>query len=293
MDGFINILKPPGLSSHDVIDIVRRLFKQKRVGHAGTLDPAAAGVLPVALGRAARLVEYIEGADKSYRAEISFGCATDTGDVYGTIAETSDAPLPAEEEVRAVLARFVGVIEQRPPAHSAVKIGGRRAYDLARRGEAVEMPMRRVEIRGISLLRYDAARRSILIDVGCGKGTYIRTLCTDIGTALGLPALLRFLLRMRVGAFSVEDAYTLEELADAPAAALRAPDAVLSHIPRYDLDAARVKAFYSGLSTTERRLPLTAGIYRVYSGDTFLGIGRYDAGTQEMCPEKAFPPLCI
>ena len=291
MDGFLNILKPPGLSSHDVIDIVRRLFKQKRVGHAGTLDPAAAGVLPVALGRAARLVEYLERADKSYRAEISFGSATDTGDVYGAVTETSEAPLPPEETLRAVLARFVGVIEQRPPAHSSVKIGGRRAYDLARKGADVAIPLRRVEIRGISLLRYDAARRSILMDIDCGKGTYIRSLCTDIGAALGLPAFLHFLLRTRVGAFSVGDAHTLEELADAGPAALRAPDAVLSHIPRYELDAARVKAFYSGLSSTERRLPLTAGIYRVYSGDIFLGIGRYDAETQEMCPEKAFPPV--
>lgn len=292
MDGFVNVLKPPGLSSHDVIDIVRRLFKQKRAGHAGTLDPAAAGVLPVALGRAARLIEYLEGADKSYRAEISFGCATDTGDVYGAVTERlSSFDFPSEEEVRAALARFVGVIEQQPPAHSAIKIGGRRAYDLVRRGRTVDMPVRRVEIRGVSLLRYDAARRSILIDVDCGKGTYVRTLCADIGAALGLPALMRFLLRTRVGAFSVRDADTIEELADARAAALRAPDAVLSHIPRYDLDAARVKAFYSGLPTGERRLPLAAGLYRVYGGDIFLGVGRYDAQTQEMRPEKTFPPI--
>ena len=292
MDGFVNVLKPPGLSSHDIIDIVRRLFKQKRAGHAGTLDPAAAGVLPIALGRAARLIEYLEGADKSYRAEISFGCATDTGDVYGAVTERlSSFDFPSEEEVRAALARFVGVIEQRPPAHSAIKIGGRRAYDLVRRGRTVDMPVRRVEIRGISLLRYDAAQRGILIDVDCGKGTYVRTLCADIGAALGLPALMRFLLRTRVGAFSVRDADTIEELADARAAALRAPDAVLSHIPRYDLDAARVKAFYSGLPTGERRLPLAEGVYRVYGGDIFLGVGRYDAQTQEMRPEKTFPPI--
>ena len=128
MDGFINVLKPTGLSSHDVVDIVRRIFKQKRVGHAGTLDPAAAGILPVALGRAARLVEYMEGADKSYRAEIAFGYATDTGDVYGEVIESVENPvLPSEEELRSVLLRFVGEIEQTPPAYSAIKVGGQRA----------------------------------------------------------------------------------------------------------------------------------------------------------------------
>ena len=133
MDGFINVLKPTGLSSHDVIDIVRRIFKQKRVGHAGTLDPAAAGILPVALGRAARLVEYMEGADKSYRAEIAFGYATDTGDVYGEVVESVENPmLPSEEKLRRVLGQFVGEIEQLPPAYSAIKVGGQRAYDLAR-----------------------------------------------------------------------------------------------------------------------------------------------------------------
>lgn len=292
MDGFINVLKPPGMSSHDVIDVVRRIFKQKRVGHAGTLDPAAAGVLPVALGRAARLIEYMEGADKSYRAELSFGCATDTGDVYGTVTESRAACMcPSEAAIRDALAGFVGTIEQRPPAHSAIKIGGRRAYDLVRCGADVEIPTRRVEIYGVTFLAYNPARQSVLFDVDCSKGTYIRSLCMDIGARVGLPALLRFLLRTRVGAFDVGDAHTLEELAEEGAAALRAPDEVLAHLPRYELDPARMKAFYSGLSTTERRIVLSSGLYRVYGGDTFLGIGRYDEETREMYPEKAFPPV--
>ena len=150
MDGFINVLKPTGLSSHDVVDIVRRIFKQKRVGHAGTLDPAAAGVLPVALGRAARLVEYMEGADKSYRAEIAFGYATDTGDVYGDVIASAAHPvLPPEEELHAVLLRFVGQIRQTPPAYSAIKIGGQRAYDLVRQGTAVEMRARTITVHRV------------------------------------------------------------------------------------------------------------------------------------------------
>lgn len=291
MDGFINVLKPTGLSSHDVIDIVRRIFKQKRVGHAGTLDPAAAGILPVALGRAARLVEYMEGADKSYRAEIAFGYATDTGDVYGEVVESVENPmLPSEEELRRVLGQFVGEIEQLPPAYSAIKVGGQRAYDLARQGAAVEIKARTVRIDRLELLRVDAARARILLDVDCAKGTYIRSLCTDIGATMGLPATMRFLLRTRVGGFTLDDSYTLEELAEAGADALRAPDAALN-LPVYELDPQRVRAFYSGLSTSERRVELAEGVYRVYAEGVFLGIGRYDAAAHEMYPAKAFPPV--
>ncbi|GAA0204661.1 tRNA pseudouridine(55) synthase TruB [Selenomonas dianae] len=291
MDGFINVLKPTGLSSHDVIDIVRRIFKQKRVGHAGTLDPAAAGILPVALGRAARLVEYMEGADKSYRAEIAFGYATDTGDVYGEVVESVENPmLPSEEELRRVLGQFVGEIEQLPPAYSAIKVSGQRAYDLARQGAAVEIKARTVRIDRLELLRVDAARARILLDVDCAKGTYIRSLCTDIGATMGLPATMRFLLRTRVGGFTLDDSYTLEELAEAGADALRAPDTALD-LPVYELDPQRVRAFYSGLSTSERRVELAEGVYRVYAEGVFLGIGRYDAAAHEMYPAKAFPPV--
>ena len=291
MDGFINVLKPTGLSSHDVVDIVRRIFKQKRVGHAGTLDPAAAGILPVALGRAARLVEYMEGADKSYRAEIAFGYATDTGDVYGEVVESMENPvLPSEEELRSVLGRFVGVITQTPPAYSAIKVGGQRAYDLARQGAAVEIPTRTVRIDQLELVHADAAHARILVDVDCAKGTYIRSLCTDIGTALGLPATMRFLLRTRVGGFMLADSYTLEELAEVRETALCAPDTALD-LPVYELAPQRVKAFYSGLSTSERRMELAEGCYRVYAEGVFLGIGRYDAAEQELYPAKAFPPV--
>ena len=291
MDGFINVLKPVGLSSHDVVDIVRRIFKQKRVGHAGTLDPAAAGILPVALGRAVRLVEYMEGAEKSYRAEIAFGYATDTGDVYGDVTASVPNPvLPSEAGLRAVLGRFAGEITQTPPAYSAIKVGGQRAYDLVRQGAEVELPTRTVTIHRLALLYVDGERRRILVDVDCGKGTYIRSLCMDIGAALGLPATMRFLLRTRVGGFFLVDAYTLEELAGVGTAALRPPDGALN-LPCYELAPHRVRAFYSGLSTTERRVELSAGLYRVYAEGVFLGVGRYDAVGQEMYPEKTFPPF--
>ena len=211
--------------------------------------------------------------------------------MYGEVIESVPHPtLPTEEEMRAVLARFVGEIQQRPPAYSAIKIGGQRAYDLARQGAEVEIEARTVTIHRLELVHVDAVRRRILIDVDCAKGTYIRSLCTDIGTALGLPATMHFLLRTRVGGFVLADSYTLEELAEVRETALCAPDTALD-LPVYELAPQRVKAFYSGLSTSERRMELAEGCYRVYAEGVFLGIGHYDAAAQEMYPAKAFPPV--
>ena len=211
-EGFLNILKPPGMSSHDVISVARRVLGIKKIGHAGTLDPGAAGVLPVAVGRAARLVEYLSDADKSYRAELTLGMATDSGDDMGQVIERcADFALPTAEQLETVLQSFVGEIVQVPPAYSAIKINGQRACDLARQNIAVEIPERRIRIHRIELL---AQRENVLLlDVDCSKGTYIRTLCADIGTKLGIPATMSFLVRTRVGDFSLADACTLEELA--------------------------------------------------------------------------------
>ena len=227
--GFLNVLKPPGMSSHDIVGFVRHQLGIKKVGHAGTLDPGAAGVLPVAVGRATRLIEYLEHADKSYRAELVLGIATDSGDTSGTVLEQLDVSsfsMPSRETVEAALEKFRGEITQVPPAHSAIKIGGRRAYELVREGKTVEIPERHITIHALDLVSYDAEKRRLLLDVTCSRGTYIRTLCIDIGRALGLPAVMTFLVRTRVGDFSLAEAMTLEELAEAGEAALLAPTAV-------------------------------------------------------------------
>ena len=287
MDGFLNLLKPPGMSSHDAINGVRKILGIKRVGHAGTLDPAAAGVLPVAVGQAARLVEYLEIADKSYRAEVRFGVATDSGDDTGEETERVETfTMPTEEALRSALARFVGRIEQTPPAHSAIKLQGRRACDLVRRGIAVDIPPRTVVIHRIELL----ARRadSVLIDVDCSKGTYIRSLCADLGRALAIPATMAFLVRTRVGDFSLDAAHTMEELRGLGASALLAPEEYLNHIERYELAPHRSKAFQNGLPTHERENPPQGERLRVYSEGVFLGIGRYERETQSIVPVKVF-----
>ena len=288
-DGFVNVLKPPGMTSHDVVRLVRRTLDVKKVGHAGTLDPGAAGVLPVAIGRAVRLLEYLNAVDKSYRAELRFGEETDSGDDLGeVIAAREDFIMPDEASLEAARQELTGRIWQVPPAYSAVKIGGRRACDLARAHLPVTVPAREVEIYRLEIVTKRAD--TLLFDVDCSKGTYIRSLCTDIGASLRLPATMRFLLRTCVGGFVLADAYTLEELAEVGERAVCTPDTALDLLC-YELDPQRVKAFYSGLSTSERRLPLAEGFYRVYAEGVFLGIGRYDVAAQEMYPAKAFPPV--
>ncbi len=285
--GFLNILKPPGMTSHDVIGYVRHVLHMKKVGHAGTLDPGAAGVLPVAVGQATRLIEYLEHADKSYRAIMCFGVATDSGDDTGEVVETCPVPfaLPPEEEILQALQGLTGDIVQTPSAFSAIKIDGRRACDLARSGQAVAMPSRHVHIAELRLLERREASRELVLDVTCSKGTYIRTLCTDIGRALGLPATMAFLLRTRVGSFRLAESISLEELAAAGAAALLPMETCLRHLPRYELASARAKAFANGLPTTERHAQ-PAGPLAVYAAGSLLGIGRYDEAQQAIVPVK-------
>lgn len=285
-DGFINVLKPPGMTSHDVVGYVRRLLKLKKAGHAGTLDPGAAGVLPVAVGRATRLIEYL-GGDKEYRAELTFGYATDSGDDLGkVIAVKRDFTLPDAETLNNVLQSFVGEQMQVPPVYSAIKISGVKAYELARQSKNVEIPARRIIISRLELL--EKRDYSLLLDTECSKGTYIRSLCRDIGEKLGIPAVMSFLVRMRVGDFTLKEAHTLEELGTLGEAAVVKADDFLTSLPRFELDGSRMKAFQNGLSTD-----VFAGgeneLVRVYADNVFLGIGRFEGKT--LFPEKVYLTL--
>ena len=295
MEGFINFLKPPGMTSHDAVGFIRRLFQEKRVGHAGTLDPGAAGVLPIAVGRATRLIEYLDAVGKSYRAEMTFGFATDSGDDTGKVVERLDEfTMPDEAQIREVLASFTGEITQVPPAHSAIKNNGRRACDLLRAGQQVEIPSRQVQIYELKLLQLQG--NTALIDVKCSKGTYIRSLCADIGSALGIPATMSFLVRTSAGGFSLQHSYSVEELKDLGEkgeleSILLPADKVISHIPAYELAQNRVKAFCNGLLTHDRRYqekyqPHKDVLLRVYSQGEFLGIGRYSVAQGGILPDK-------
>jgi tRNA pseudouridine55 synthase len=210
INGVLNINKPGGMTSHDVTKIVRKTLGCK-AGHAGTLDPGAEGVLAICCGTATKQADYL-GDEKIYKADIHLGIATDTEDMGGTVTESSSPVRVTRSMLEAVVKDFVGVISQTPPMYSAVKQNGVPLYKLARQGRVVERKPRSVTIDSINILSYDDEKHIATLIINCGKGTYIRTLCADIGRALGCGACMGSLTRLRSGRFFIEDAITLDEL---------------------------------------------------------------------------------
>ena len=247
--GFLNVLKPPGMSSAHVVGAVRRMLGGAKVGHAGTLDPEASGVLPLMVGKAARLFDYMQDKEKAYVTEVAFGASTDTQDAQGTVAETGEC-FPDEEAIRAVLPHFTGSILQTPPMYSALKQDGKRLYQLARDGRQTEIPAREVTVHALEF-RGVTERHGALLAVRCSKGFYVRTLCHDLGKALGCPAHMRFLLRTQSGPFTLETAQTLETLQQAADEnrldeLLLPPEAALGHLPMMQAPRRLEKAIRNG-----------------------------------------------
>lgn len=283
MDGFINVNKPLGKTSSDVVVYVRRrLPRGVRVGHGGTLDPEASGVLPVCVGGAARLFDYIIDKEKTYIATLKLGVVTDTQDAGGAVTETRDVTATAEDVARA-LPRFEGEIAQIPPMYSAIKKDGKRLYQLARNGETVEVAARKCRVYGIELLD-DLGDNRYRLKVRCGKGVYIRTLCHDIGAYLGCGGHMATLERTSAGAFRIEDALTLDEI-DALYQARRLEEALMpmdfpiGHIPRIDVGVEHMHAVENGnpLRRNWIRGELPQGPVRIYIGGEFCGMGEKDA----------------
>ncbi len=282
MDGFVNVLKPPGMSSGTAVAIVKRLTGEK-VGHAGTLDPEACGVLPVMVGRATRLFDFLVEKRKVYLAEIAFGEATDTQDAQGTVTECGDN-YPDAAAVDAVLPQFTGDVMQMPPMYSALKRNGETLYKLALRGETADIEPRPIRIDAIERLA-ETPRHGMLLRVTCGRGTYIRTLCHDIGQALGCPAHMRFLLREQTGAFGIDTAVTLEALKSASRDEIESEylmplDAPLKHFRRYDIPGELWKKCLNGvpLAVDEHGLETSEGeCIRMYADNDFTGISQAEA----------------
>jgi len=218
MDGILNILKPPGMTSHDVVSFARKVLGTKKIGHTGTLDPGVAGVLVLCVGKATRLAEYILETGKTYRGEITLGLATDTQDSFGKIIEEKKDFNITLEQLTAVLVSFQGTIKQIPPMYSALKHKGKKLYELAREGQEIVREAREVEIKSLKMLTQlnecDILKfkAKLFFEVECSKGTYVRTLCADIGSSLGCGGYMSYLIRTSVGKFQLAQACTLEEL---------------------------------------------------------------------------------
>lgn len=216
MDGILPLWKPKGMTSHDCVIKVRKLFSMKKVGHTGTLDPDVEGVLPICLGQATKIVPYLTDTHKTYVADVMLGTSTDTEDGEGKIiAEKDVVTFPNEEEVQQVLDTFTGPITQLPPMYSAVKVNGKKLYEYARNNEKVERPRRDITIHELKRLPVEDKEPIIKIKVVCSKGTYIRTLCKDIGESLGYPAHMHQLVRLATGSFDKKDTYTFDTIKEA------------------------------------------------------------------------------
>lgn len=280
MNGFLNVLKPPGMTSSDAVLFVRkRLPRGTKVGHGGTLDPEAAGVLPICVGKAARLFDYIIDKEKEYIAELMLGIETDTQDATGAVI--AQRPVTAgENEIRLVLPELIGEIEQVPPMYSAIKRDGKRLYELARMGDAIELEPRKVQVYGMDYLCPSGENRH-MIRVRCGKGVYVRTLMYDIGRMLHCGAHMSFLLRSAAGIFAVDEAVTLDAIGDAEdiSEMLYPLDAPLKHLPAVYLPDKHLAAIGNGNPVRRQwyddAVPAAVPV-RVYCAGVFAGIGSAD-----------------
>lgn len=270
VNGILVIDKPAGPTSHDVVFQVRRLLGAK-VGHTGTLDPLATGVLPLLLGLATRLSQFLQADDKEYEAAVELGVSTDTYDREGRVIEQRPVPKLTATKVTEALSGFIGSISQRPPAYSAVKVGGRKLYELARRGEEVSVPERAVQIHSIDLVRIEGV--TLRLVVRCSSGTYIRSLAHDLGAKLGCGAVLASLRRTRVGRFRIDQAFPLSQLGQDWTEKLIPLEEALPDMPRIELApnvAVRVRhgnPFSAGLPS---------GFYQLIDQGSLVAIGRSD-----------------
>ncbi|MGN0792285.1 MAG: tRNA pseudouridine(55) synthase TruB [Christensenellales bacterium] len=290
LEGVVNVLKPPGLTSSDVVSDIRHIFGMKRVGHTGTLDPGAAGVLPICIGRATRLFDYLVDKEKEYIGEITFGISTDTQDSYGEVTERSDAAV-TEDMLKSALPLFTGVQNQTAPLYSALSVGGRKMYKLAREGVEVERKVREINVPTLELIDSTGPNR-YLVRIVCSKGTYIRALCHDIGESLGVPAHMSFLLRTCSGAFDLDGAFTIGELRE-----LKEQDRLhetvtpieqsLMHIgeARMELNAKGEKFLTHGAEVVfpgVEELPVDTPL-RGYCNGKFLGIAKSNGEAVRIC----------
>lgn len=268
MNGFINVYKEKGQTSHDVVNKIRKIFGTKKVGHTGTLDPNATGVLPIAVNNATKVIEYMEHDDKTYIAELTLGITTDTEDIWGNILEEKTVNV-GKEEIENVIKSFVGKQKQVPPMYSALKVNGKKLYELAREGKTIDRVARDIEIFCIKDIMIN--ENKVSFEVHCSKGTYIRTLCKNIGEKLGCGATMSALERVQSGNFTIDTAVTLEELPENGEKYLLDLEIPLKKFDIISLNEEEGKKYINGIRLgTERK----DGLYRVYIDGKLYGICR-------------------
>ncbi len=278
MDGILNVYKPREWTSHDIVAKIKKITGEK-VGHTGTLDPLAQGVLPVLIGKGTLCSKYLVNHNKKYRVELKLGKRTDTLDAEGEVIEEKEVPEELLEKlnienIRKNLKKFEGQIEQIPPMYSAIKVKGKKLYEYARKGQNVEIPTRKIMIYSIDLVDILKSENVIVFDVFCGKGTYIRTLCEDIAKSFGTIGFMQNLLRTQVGEFRLEDSISLLMKDEKDLEVIRkniiSIEKIFSQYPKIKIEQQTLKYFLNGVRITQN---VKDGVYRVYTEDKFLGIG--------------------
>ena len=275
MDGIILINKQKKYTSHDVVNKVKRITKSK-VGHTGTLDPNATGVLPLLLGNATKISKYLINHDKEYEVVLQLGTKTDTADVEGKIIEEKEVNIDSlnEENVQKVLSTFLGKQKQIPPMYSAIKVNGKKLYQYARQGQEVEIKPREIEIYKIKLINLDKKQKQISLVVSCSKGTYIRSLCEEIADRLGTVGFMKELNRTKVGEFNIKDCVTVEEFEEKynknDFSDIITIEEIFKENPKIELDNLNIKQYLNGVKI---KVPAQDAVYRTYLSNKFIGLG--------------------
>lgn len=267
MDGILIVDKPKGYTSHDIVNILRKELKTKKIGHTGTLDPNATGVLPILIGQATKISKYLIEHNKTYIAELTLGKRTSTGDIEGEVIEESKISNLSKEDVILVLKSFLGKQKQKPPIYSSIKINGMKAYEYARKGLEIEIPEREIEILGISLLSFE--NNTIIFQTKCSKGTYIRTLCEDIAKKIGTVGFMSNLRRIQVDEFTIKNSFTIEQIKENKICITTIEDAFIKN-DSIKLDDKKTEHFLNGVKISINK---PDNVYRVYNKNIFLGLG--------------------
>ena len=265
MDGVLIINKPKGYTSYDVVSIVKKKLSISKVGHTGTLDPNATGVLPILVGKATKISKYLIEHNKTYVAELRLGEKSATGDIEGAIVERKSIPNLKENKIKETLETFLGKQMQKPPIYSSIKIKGKKAYEYARKGQTVEIEPRKIEIMEISLIKFE--NNIITFSTSCSKGTYIRVLCEDIAEKLGTVGLMQNLIRTRVDKFDIKDSFTLENVEKANIIGI---EEIFINNKKIELDRRKTELFLNGVKLNFNE---DDGLYRIYNNNIFIGLG--------------------